>query len=221
MAASRRLSDVFASDRAAIEQAMAAFVGTWPQRPPPFSAKKIRGVRAYKLARRNQPVAPDPVEVTVHSADVLAVDGTRVQCRVTCDPGFYMRAFAHDFGAALGCGACLESLRRIRNGAFDLRGAAPIEEVETRGPAIADRMVPLAELLPELPRLVLTEHGARRARHGNDLTAADIVSSSPDWAARAGSSGTAKAKLYDGEGQLIAIATADAASLLHPTIVLV
>ena len=212
---------VNAADRAVIEQAVAAFVGTWRQRPPPFSAKKIRGVRAYKLARRNEPVAPDPVAVTVHSAAVLAVDGTRVQCRVTCDPGFYMRAFAHDLGAALGCGACLESLRRHRNGAFDLRGAVPIEEVENQGPAVENRMVPLAELLPELPRLVLTEHGARRARHGNDLTVADVVSSSADWAARAVSSGAATAKLYDGEGSLIAIAKADAARLLHPTIVLV
>ena len=212
---------VNAPDRAAIEQAMAAFVGTWPQRPPPFSAKKIRGVRAYELARRNEPVAPDPVPVTVHSVAVLAVDGARVQCRVTCDPGFYMRALAHDLGAALGCGACLESLRRRRNGAFDLRSAVSMEEVETRGPAVADRMAPLAELLPELPRLVLTEHGARRARHGNDLTVADVVSSNADWAARAASSGTAMVRLYDGEGLLIAIAKADAARLLHPTIVLV
>ena len=210
-----------APDRAAIEQAVEAFVGTWPQRPPPFSAKKIRGVRAYKLARRNQPVAPDPVEVTVHAVDVLAVDGTRVQCRVTCDPGFYMRAFAHDLGAALGCGACLEALRRHRNGAFDLRGAVSLDDIEALGPSVADRMVPLPDLLPELPRLVLTEHGARRARHGNDLTAADIVSPSTDWPSRTASSGVAVAKLYDGEGVLLAIAKADAARLLHPTIVLV
>ena len=212
---------VNAPDRPAIEQAVEAFVGTWPQHPPPFSAKKIRGVRAYTLARRNQPVAPEPVAVTVHSVEVLAVDGTQVRCRVTCDPGFYMRAFAHDLGAALGCGACLETLRRERNGAFDLRGAVPLEEIDAQGPAIADRMVPLAELLPEIPRLVLTEHGARRARHGNDLTAADVVSSSAEWTAPAASAGAAVAKLYDGEGVLIAIAKADAARLLHPTIVLV
>lgn len=212
---------VNAPDREAIEHAVEAFVGTWPQRPPPFSAKKIRGVRAYKLARRNQPVAPDPVEVTVHAVDVLAVDGTHVQCRVTCDPGFYMRAFAHDLGAALGCGACLEALRRHRNGAFDLRGAVSLDDIEALGPSVVDRMVPLPDLLPELPRLVLTEHGARRARHGNDLTAADVVSPSTDWPSRTASSGAGVAKLYDGEGVLLAIAKADAARLLHPTIVLV
>ena len=95
---------VKAPDRQALEHAVQAFLGTRPQRPPPFSAKKIRGVRAYKLARRNQPVAPDPVDVTVHAIDVLEVDGTRARCRVTCDTGFYMRAFAHELGQALGCG---------------------------------------------------------------------------------------------------------------------
>ena len=212
---------VNAPGQPAIEQAVQAFVGTRPQHPPPFSAKKIRGVRAYKLARRNRPVAPAPVEVTVHSIDVLEVDSTRVRCRVTCDAGFYMRAFAHDLGAALGCGACLETLRRERNGAFDLRGAVPLEEIDSRGPAIADRIVPLAELLPEIPSLVLTEHGVRRARHGNDLSSADVVSSSAEWNVGGTSTGEAIAKLYDGQGALIAIAKADAARLLHPTIVLV
>ena len=212
---------VKAPDRQVLEEAVQAFVGTRAQQPPPFSAKKIRGVRAYKLARRNQPVAPDPVDVTVHAIDVLEVDGTRVRCRVTCDTGFYMRAFAHELGATLGCGACLETLRRERNGAFDLSAAVPLHELAERGPAVADRMVPLDELLPEVPRVVLTEHGARRARHGNDLTAADVISSSAGWTAGDATFGPALARLYSGDGTLIAIAKAGTARLLHPTIVLV
>ncbi len=212
---------VKAPDRPAIERAVRTFVGTWPQRPPPFSAKKIRGVRAYKLARRNLPVAPEPVSVTVHAIDVLELDGTQLRCRVTCEAGFYMRAFAHDLGTALGCGACLERLRRERNGAFALQNAMPLDEIDARGPAVADQMVPLEELLPEAPRLVLTEHGARRARHGNDLTGADIVSSSSDWTRHTESTDATVAKLYDGTGALVAIAKAGTARLLHPTIVLV
>ena len=209
-----------APDRTAVERAAQAFVGTLPQRPPPFSAKKIRGVRAYRLARGNRPVALEPVAVTAHAVEVLAVDDTRVRCRVTCDPGFYVRAFAHDLGAALGCGACLETLRRERNGAFDLRGAVSLEEIAAGGPAVGGRMVPLAELLPEVPRLVLTDHGARRARHGNDLTAAD-VSSSAGRLLRPAPDGAEVAKLYDREGVLIAVAKAGAGRLLHPKIVLV
>ena len=212
---------VNAPSRGAIEDAVRAFAGTRPQRPPPFSAKKIRGVRAYKLARRNQPAVLEPVAVTVHAIDVLEVEGTRIRCRLTCDAGFYMRAFAHELGAALGCGACLETLRRERNGEFDLRGAATLDEIAARGPAVADRIVPLAELLPDVPRLVLTGHGARRARHGNDVTAADVVSSSAGPVPGTGFSFAGPAKLYDGDGVLIAVARADAARLLHPTIVLV
>ncbi len=212
---------VNAPNREALERAVRVFVGTRPQQPPPFSAKKIRGVRAYKLARRNQPVAPEPVNVTVHAIEVLEAEETRIRCRVTCDSGFYMRAFAHELGAALGCGACLETLRRERNGEFDLRGAVPVDELAARGAAVADRMVPLGELLPEVPRLVLTEHGAGRARHGNDLTAADVISSSAPWTAGMPFSATGVAKLYDGDGMLIAVAKTDAARLLHPTIVLV
>lgn len=212
---------VNAPSRRAIEDAAGAFAGTRPQRPPPFSAKKIRGVRAYKLARRNQPAVLEPVSVTVHAIDVLEVEGTRVRCRLTCDAGFYMRAFAHELGAALGCGACLETLRRERNGEFDLSGAATLDEIAARGPAVAGRIVPLAELLPDVPRLVLTGHGARRARHGNDVTAADVVSSSAGPVPGTGFSFAGPAKLYDGDGALIAVARTDATRLLHPTIVLV
>ena len=210
---------VKAPDRRAIERAAEAFAGTFAQHPPPFSAKKIRGVRAYRLARRNRPVAPEPVEVTVHALDVVSVTATHVRCRVTCDPGFYMRALAHDLGAALGCGACLETLRRERNGSFDLTGAVSLDELRSSGPATADRLIPIGELLPETPRLVLTEHGATRARHGNNLTGADVTSSEGEWPPPA--AGAPVARLFDSEGALIAIARTDAGRLLHPTIVLV
>lgn len=210
---------VRAPDRRAIEQALEAFTGRFAQRPPPFSAKKIHGVRAYRLARRNRPVAPEPVMVTVHAIEILSVTSMHVRCRVTCDPGFYMRALAHDLGAALGCGACLDTLRRERNGAFDLAGAVSLDELRSSGPAIGQRLVPMGDLLPEVPRLVLTPHGAKRARHGNQLTAADVTvwdkeePPAPD--------DPQIVRLFDAEGVLIAIARVDARRLLRPTIVLV
>ena len=210
---------VGAPDRRAIERAAEAFTGRFSQRPPPFSAKKIHGVRAYRLARRNRPVAPEPVMVTVHALEILSVTSTHVRCRVTCDPGFYMRALAHDLGAALGCGACLETLRRERNGAFDLAGAVTLDELRSSGPAIARRLVPLEELLPEAPRLVLTSHGAKRARHGNDVTAADVAIRDGEWPPAAGDPQVAR--LFDADGALIAIARTDARQLLRPAIVLV
>ena len=205
----------------AVAQAAEAFNGIFLQRPPPYSAKRIKGVRAYRLARRNLPVAPEPVEVTVHALDLVEVTPTHIRCRVTCDPGFYMRALAHDLGAALGCGACLEALRRESNGTFDLAGAIPFEELEQPAAAVAERMIPIGDLLPEAPRLVLTPHGATRARHGNDLTSADVVSSDRAWTGTPLPEGRGLARLYDGDGALLGIARSDAARILHPTIVVV
>lgn len=205
----------------AVVRATAAFSGTFLQQPPPYSAKKVRGVRAYRLARRQRPVAPEPVTVTVHAIDVVEVTPTHVRCRVTCDAGFYMRALAHDLGAALGCGACLTSLRRERNGAFDLSSALPFADLDQPAAIIARRLIPIGELLPEAPRLILTSRGAERARHGNDLTAADVVSSDREWIGTPLPAHEALAWLYDGDGALLAVARSNAARVLHPTIVLV
>ena len=112
-----------------IAHAAAGFVGSYPQRPPPFSAKKIDGVRAYALARRRQPVEVTPAQVTVEALTVLSIDGPRVRCRMVCLSGFYVRSLAHDLGGVLGCGGCLETLRRERHGPFNLQAAVPLAQI--------------------------------------------------------------------------------------------
>ena len=205
---------------AAIEAAIPSFTGTFLQNPPPFSAKKIGGVRAYRLARRRSPVSPKPVEVTVHALEVVDLSADRLRCRVTCEPGFYMRALAHDLGRALGCGGCLESLRRERSGPFDISGAVPADALEPRSPELAGHVIPPARLLPDLPGAVLTEHGSRRAGHGSALTPADVVSTDSDWRPHRGADRT-RVRLVDREGALVGIAEMDPEGVLHPTIVLV
>ena len=204
---------------AAVEAAIPAFTGRFLQSPPPFSAKKIGGVRAYRLARRQSPVSPKPVEVTVHAVEVVRVAADRLRCRVTCEPGFYMRALAHDLGRALGCGGCLESLRRERSGPFDLAEAVAVDALAPGSRELAGRVIPPARLLPHLPGAVLTEHGRRRAGHGSALTPADIVTRDGDWP-QPGPDGT-PVRLVDREGGLVGIAEMDEEGVLHPTIVLV
>ena len=204
----------------AVEAAIPSFTGTFLQSPPPFSAKKIGGVRAYRLARRRTPVAPKPVEVTVHALEVIHLASDRLQCRVTCEPGFYMRALAHDLGRALGCGGCLESLRRERSGPFDLADAVTADALASGSPQLADHVIAPARLLPDLPGAVLTEHGSRRAGHGNALTPADVISKDGDWGPHDGAAPT-RVRLVDREGTLVGIAEMDAEGLLRPTIVLV
>ena len=228
----------------AIEKAAAGFVGSHLQRPPAVSAKKIEGTRAYDLARRGRPAEPEPVRVTVETLAVLSVDGPRVRCRIACSSGFYVRALARDLGEKLGCGGCLETLRRERHGRFTLDDAVPLARLVEEG-AAAPGLVPLAELLPELRGVVVTERGARRAAHGNPLGPSDIVPGgsrgggtvqapgrggraavgAADGALGAPSGGApgpgGRVRVLDAGGRLLAIAEPRAGGALHPKIVLV
>ena len=206
------------ADLSVIKAASRDFVGTYQQTPPPFSAKKIGGVRAYRLARRQRPVEPAPVEVSVREFDLQALEGDRLRCRVTCAPGFYMRALAHDLGRTLGCGGCLEHLRRERSGAFTLEDAVTLDQLERSRDSAGGYILPMGRLLPELPGVVVTNRGLQRVSHGNSLTPADYTRlCDPDLDRRA--DGTVK--VYDHEGHLLAIADGQAAGVLHPRIVLV
>ena len=203
-------------DAEAVSSAAEGFVGSYLQQPPPVSAKWIGGVRAYELARRHQPAEIKPVQVTVESLTVLEVEAHRVRCRVVCSSGFYVRSLAHDLGGTLGCGGCLETLRRERHGPFRLDDAVPLDVLMDAGDAAADRLVPMSDLLPDLPLVVVNEPGARRAAHGNPLGPDDLVvgSVSSDL-------GTGRTRVLDETGSLLAIAESGADGILRPKIVLV
>lgn len=202
----------------AIETALEEFRGTYTQTPPAYSAKKINGVAAYTLARRNEPVQPKAVTVTVHRLTLLSYANGLAQLRVQCSAGFYVRSLAHDLGTRLGCGAHLETLRRVRAGSFDESSAVRLDAIESEGPDASRRLVPLSLLLPHLPAVVLNERGIRRATHGNDVTSADLAESGPPETAPGIE---VRWRLLDGAGMLLGIAERSPAGLLHPVIVLV
>jgi len=176
--------------------------------------KKIKGVRAYRLARQQQPVTPEAAKVTVHELSILDVTATHIRCRVSCEPGFYMRSLAHDLGSSLGCGACLETLRREQSGAFRLQQSISLNTLENMHSDTNSHLLSISSLLPGLPRLVVTANGQKRASHGNNLSRSDILSADREW-------GAEPVRLFNEQGQLLAIAKGDAALLLHPVIVLV
>src|SRR5215813_12904689 len=101
----------------------AEFVGVIQQMPPPFSAKKIAGVPAYKLARRRQSIALKPVGVEIKEFEILAADGSDAQFRARVSSGTYIRSVAHDLGQKLGCGAHLKTLRRTAVAEFGVEQA--------------------------------------------------------------------------------------------------
>ena len=211
-------------DLRAVETARQAFIGTFHQRPPAFSAKKIRGIRAYRLARRQRAVEPSATEVTVHSFEIRSLVGDRLSCRISCSPGFYMRSLANDLGQTLGCGGCLETLRRERSGTFGSDSAIGLDVIERDGRQAQRRLVPLAQLLPELPCVVVTERGSRLVSHGNALGPAHIDGGTGQRPSRTSAPDRAdgrRLKVYDQGGTLLAIAEMDASNTLHPRIVLV
>ncbi|MGC2448010.1 MAG: tRNA pseudouridine(55) synthase TruB [Candidatus Sulfotelmatobacter sp.] len=112
-----------------LEAAAGKFRGVIAQTPPPFSAKKIKGVPAYKLARKQKEVTLQPVQVEIKELEVLGVDVDRMRFRARVSSGTYLRSVAHDMGKALGCGAHLERLRRTSVAEFTIAEAHRLEEV--------------------------------------------------------------------------------------------
>jgi tRNA pseudouridine55 synthase len=214
-------------EAAQVEEALASFRGAFEQMPPPYSAKKVGGVRSYKLARKNTPAELRAVEVTVHELTLLGLEQGVVRLRILASPGFYVRSLAHDLGAKLGCGGHLEALRRTRAASFGLELAIALDDLEAGAEAAAARLIPLEALLPDLPAVRLTERGGRRASHGNFLTPEDWSGTGPvpDSAGRAPESGTGpvrtRVRLFDEAGRLLGIAESGPDGILRPSIVLV
>ena len=115
-----------------LEPALAKFRGVIEQVPPPFSAKKIKGIPAYKLARKQKEVKLAPVQVEIKELEVLGVDIDRMRFRARVASGTYMRSVAHDLGQILGCGAHLESLRRTAVAEFTENDAHTLEELAVK-----------------------------------------------------------------------------------------
>lgn len=157
--------------RAELEVALKKFEGTFPQVPPPISAKKIGGTPSYKLARRNIPVDLQPVEVTVWSIELRRFDLPLVEISVHCGGGTYIRSIAHDLGKFLGCGAMLETLRRTQSADFHIASARTLDELtwlSTEG-RFREAVIPAARLLPEFPSEHVDDLTAGRIRQGRDF----------------------------------------------------
>lgn len=193
--------------------ALEAFQGAHLQTPPSFSAKKLGGVPAYDLARKGRPVALEPAPVVLERAEVLSQDGSLLRVRLTCSPGYYVRALAHDLGDALGTGASLESLRRLRSGPFTIADAVTVDVLAAEPARALSAVIPLEALLPEMPAAQLTQEGARRVSNGLAVGPADMRSGP-------GRPLAGETRLVSPEGLLIGLGQAQADGTLRPTLFL-
>jgi tRNA pseudouridine55 synthase len=193
-----------------VREVASHFRGVIEQMPPPFSAKKIKGVPAYKLARKHQDVPLQPVQVEIKEFEILRVESDRVSFRARVASGTYMRSVAHDMGQQIGCGAHLESLRRTALGEFTVADAHTLEQVAAaaRDGQSESILVHPRQLLPHIPSVTATEEAAALIRAGRAVNLMEL-------------SGARQVKVFYGQRDLIAIATRIAGTLFHPKIVLV
>jgi len=205
--------------RETIDRALDEFRGTFLQRPPAFSAKKIDGTRSYRLARRarreqSESAPPPAASVTAHAIEIISVAGDTVTVRVECSAGFYVRSLVHDLGSRLGIGAHVTALRRTHNGSLTLDQSVDVETLARDPEQARKRVIPLAAMLSDLASVTLTAEGIAHAVHGRRLGPGDT-------ARAAGPAGTCFIRMLDAGGDLVGIARpADVPGFLHPSVVL-
>jgi tRNA pseudouridine55 synthase len=136
-----RTADPSGVDEAALRGAFAAFVGEIQQIPPMVSAVKKDGERLYELARQGIEVEREPKTVFINSIDITKVELPCADFVVDCSKGTYIRTLCSDVGRKLGCGAVLDSLRRIRSGAFDISDAVTVDLMRSWDQAALERHV--------------------------------------------------------------------------------
>jgi tRNA pseudouridine55 synthase len=206
------------------------FLGTILQTPPPFSAKKIHGIPAYKLARKQKEVVLQPVQIEIKEFAITKIENDRAHFRARVSSGTYMRSIAHEMGQRVGCGAHLESLRRTSVAEFNITQAHTLEEIEHQGngkikschsepgarpgeePAVSNHQslaslfIHPRQLLPQFPSVTADEPTAARIRSGRPINLPEL-------------SRARQVKVFASQTELLAIATRVAGTLFHPKIV--
>ena len=198
--------------RAAIETCLVAQRGEIRQTPPPVSAKKVSGIPAYKLARRNVAVQLEPVRVMIYELELLSVQDEYARLRVRCSAGTYVRAVAHELGLALGCGAHVHSLVRTAAGPFRLNSARSLDELQNLADAgrLEEAVTPAADLLPQFPPVYVDEITAGQIRHGREFNVSPFRVNA----------GAEHVKAIGPDGSLLAIGRILLPHVYHPIVVL-
>ena len=186
------------------------FNGAMEQVPPIFSAKKIGGVPAHKLARAGKDVPVKPASIFIHSFALTALDGDTASFEMTISAGGYVRSVAHELGELAGCGGHLASLRRTRAGVFSLAHAITVETLKTvTGDAAAiEALLPHPRsILVEMPSVTVDEQAAGRLRNGMQVNLPEF-------------SNAPLIKVFTSPTELLAIAKRIAGTLTQPIVVI-
>jgi tRNA pseudouridine55 synthase len=155
------------------------YIGEIEQVPPPYSAVKVKGRKAYEMARKGEEVKLEPRTINVFSLEVLEWMPPEVVIDVYCSSGTYVRSLANDLGEELGCGAHLIGLRRTKSGRFTLRDAIPLRRLQEAFDAgdWYNHLIPAAEALGDWPMVELDGDQVELVRHGHRVIATTEVTS--------------------------------------------
>jgi tRNA pseudouridine55 synthase len=177
-------------DSQAVVEAISTFLGTIEQVPPAYSAKKIAGVRAHRLARKGIDVDLKPATITIETFELTAFESPDLDFRVVCSGGTYIRSIARDLGKKLETGGHLVSLRRVQSGPFTLDVAVDVET------ATGSDIIPPERLLKDLPQITVDEATEVAVGHGREVeSTSDGVQEGSDVC------------IFNKRGSLIAVAT--------------
>jgi tRNA pseudouridine55 synthase len=193
-----------------VRTAASRFHGDMEQMPPSFSAKKIAGTPAYKLAREGKLVELKAVRIHIANFEILALDAAEASFTMSISAGGYVRSVAHELGQDLGCGAHLSSLRRTQAGVFTLAGAHTLDELQPLAgdiEALESFCVHPRDLLPEMPPVTGDAKALGRLRNGAQANLPEF-SQAP------------LVKVFASQRELVGIARRVAGTLFQPVVVL-
>ncbi len=184
------------------------FHGEMDQVPPVFSAKKIGGVPAHKLARAGKDVPVKAARITIQRFELRWLEGDTAAFGMQVSAGGYVRSVAHELGELAGCGAHLASLRRTEAGVFTLAQAITLEELKAMRPEeVGARLPHPRSLLVEMPSVTVDEQTAGRIRNGMQVNVPEF-------------SGAQMVKVFSGPRELLCVAKRVAGTLMQPVVVM-
>lgn len=183
-----------------VREAVCSFQGEYDQIPPMYSALKVGGKKLYELAREGKVVERPSRRVTIYDIEIIEIELPRVRMRVMCSKGTYIRTLCHDIGEKLGCGGCMEELKRTRAGRFSVSDALTLDEIghvmeEGR---IEEIVTPVDRVFEEYPEVCVKKALESAARNGSSI---------PEEGAESPAEPTPgeKVRMYDEDGNFIGL----------------
>ena len=184
-----------------IERCVAHFQGESMQIPPMYSALKVNGQKLYELARKGEVIERKPRKIVIYEIEIIDVKLPHIKLRVSCSKGTYIRTLCHDIGERLGCGACMEELKRTKVERFEVKESVTLQEVETlvKSDKLEEILTPVDEMFSHLPQMQIGKELSVLLHNGGRFEEEQIADKAEAL------QDEALVRMYDSENRFIAI----------------